>query len=250
MDDYVIGIRLALDNGVSAGLSSIRADLAALDKSVAASAEGLRQLSAPSFQAPTRLHPVPPIVQPPQDAPAEDWQTAQQPPAQAAASPVSAVPGIARVRIEPAAPSAPSSSQAPIFTPQPAPIPSQAAFSVSQSNPVSVSYDGPTIAPKAMSPALTSIARPSRAAEAAVAPVMLSPAQIDAPISQYHPGYAPQAQSADIRPASGDVFLDGERLGHWIANHLARPTNRPGFGNSNFDPSLSLSWPGAAQGGH
>ena len=44
MDDYLIGIRLALDNGVSEGLNTIRADLAVLDRAVANSAEGLRAL--------------------------------------------------------------------------------------------------------------------------------------------------------------------------------------------------------------
>ena len=50
MDDaYVIGIRLALDNGVSAGVSAIRGDLAALDRAVAASSaqlEALRRAAA------------------------------------------------------------------------------------------------------------------------------------------------------------------------------------------------------------
>ena len=52
MDDYLIGIRLALDNGVSAGLASIRADLAALDTAIAASAEGLRALAPISVPPP------------------------------------------------------------------------------------------------------------------------------------------------------------------------------------------------------
>jgi hypothetical protein len=46
MDDaYVIGIRLALDNGVSAGVAAIGQDLAALDVQIAATAANLRRLT-------------------------------------------------------------------------------------------------------------------------------------------------------------------------------------------------------------
>jgi hypothetical protein len=45
------------------------------------------------------------------------------------------------------------------------------------------------------------------------------------------------------------VFLDGEYVGHWLANHLAREANRPSAGGTNFDPSLGIAWPGAVQGG-
>ena len=41
IDAYKIGIRLALDNGVSAGLAVVRRDLAALDAAIAHSAAGL-----------------------------------------------------------------------------------------------------------------------------------------------------------------------------------------------------------------
>ncbi len=45
-DAYVIGIRLALDNGVSAGVASIRKDLSALDGAIASTAASLRDLAA------------------------------------------------------------------------------------------------------------------------------------------------------------------------------------------------------------
>lgn len=45
-DAYTIGIRLALDDGVSAGIAAISGDLAALDRAVAGSAMGLDRLRA------------------------------------------------------------------------------------------------------------------------------------------------------------------------------------------------------------
>ncbi len=46
IDAYEIGIRLALENGVSEGLAKVRQDLAMLDQAVAATARGLAQLHA------------------------------------------------------------------------------------------------------------------------------------------------------------------------------------------------------------
>ena len=45
-DSYLIGIRLALDNGVSAGVATIRADLATLDAAISATTTNLRQLQS------------------------------------------------------------------------------------------------------------------------------------------------------------------------------------------------------------
>ncbi len=65
IESYEIGIALALDNGVSAGIAAIRQDLATLDRAVASSAAGLltlRRLSEGlSGNAPG---PLPPFTQP------------------------------------------------------------------------------------------------------------------------------------------------------------------------------------------
>jgi hypothetical protein len=43
-DAYVIGIRLALENGVSAGIAAIAADLGRLDLAIATTTENLQRL--------------------------------------------------------------------------------------------------------------------------------------------------------------------------------------------------------------
>lgn len=62
----------------------------------------------------------------------------------------------------------------------------------------------------------------------------------------------PQArQDAPARqgsPIGGDVFLDGTRVGTWLADHLAREAGRPQSGATGFDPRLSPAWPGTLQG--
>jgi hypothetical protein len=60
---------------------------------------------------------------------------------------------------------------------------------------------------------------------------------------------APLTPQAPTGPTSGDVFLDGSRLGTWIANHLARQASRPPSGATGFDPRMGIAWPGTQQGG-
>lgn len=60
------------------------------------------------------------------------------------------------------------------------------------------------------------------------------------------PASAPAAASG---PTGGDVFLDGTRMGTWVADHLAREVNRPQAGGTGFDPRLTPAWPGTLQGG-
>ena len=49
-------------------------------------------------------------------------------------------------------------------------------------------------------------------------------------------------------PVGGDVFFDGERVGHWMARELGREAGRPSAGGTAFDPSMGPLWPGALQG--
>jgi hypothetical protein len=49
-------------------------------------------------------------------------------------------------------------------------------------------------------------------------------------------------------PLHGDVFLDGMRVGHWLAETLAREAGGPAAGSTSFDPRLGPRWPGALQG--
>lgn len=50
-------------------------------------------------------------------------------------------------------------------------------------------------------------------------------------------------------PAEGDVYLDGERMGRWMARQLSRALDRPRDGGTGFDPALSPRWPGTLGGG-
>jgi hypothetical protein len=62
------------------------------------------------------------------------------------------------------------------------------------------------------------------------------------------PSAAPPASSQARGPVSGDVYLDGAKLGRWIADRLAREIARPQSGMTGFDPRLGIAWPGAPLG--
>ncbi len=251
MDDYLIGIRLALDNGVSAGLASIRADLAALDTAIAASAEGLRALTELSASAPMPVQ----QAMPRPALPSITEQTSAAPPMVPASisakaqgtSPVSSP----IVRIDPP----PSAPLAPLQTPQP-PTSSSGAISRDQPCPVPQFAAAPVInltapASRTTSTHQSAAAAPSNWPSAPSAPVQTPDpmAGASSPSGPQPTSYAPPPTQSSNASSGGNVYLDGERLGHWVSNHLAREANRPSYGGTGFDPSLSIAWPGAAQGG-
>lgn len=85
------------------------------------------------------------------------------------------------------------------------------------------------------------------APEAATAAAPRARGTMDTPSS---PSYAPPtAQALQSGPTGGDVFLDGARVGTWLADHLAREAGRPQMGGTGFDPRLTPAWPGTLQGG-
>ena len=51
-----------------------------------------------------------------------------------------------------------------------------------------------------------------------------------------------------VPPIAGDVYLDGNRVGRWIGNQLARAVNRPAANGSHFDARQSPSWAGTSVG--
>lgn len=59
----------------------------------------------------------------------------------------------------------------------------------------------------------------------------------------------PEAGPATATPGGGDVFLDGMRVGRWMARELARQAGGPSNGATGFDPRVSAVWPGTLQGG-
>jgi hypothetical protein len=48
-------------------------------------------------------------------------------------------------------------------------------------------------------------------------------------------------------PTHGDVFLDGNRVGTWLSDRLARAASRPQAGATGVDPTLTPAWPGTLQ---
>ncbi len=64
-----------------------------------------------------------------------------------------------------------------------------------------------------------------------------------APTTAPLPSVAPQATQPSNGPTGGDVFLDGTRVGHWLADHLAREASRPPAGATPFDPKMTAAWP-------
>ncbi len=85
-------------------------------------------------------------------------------------------------------------------------------------------------------------------AQDAMAPA--APAATQTPRVPTPPSYAPPAaQATQSGPTGGDVFLDGARVGTWLADHLAREAGRPQMGGTGIDPRLTPAWPGTLQGG-
>lgn len=346
-DAYVIGIRLALDNGVSAGVAAIHDDLVKLNRAIAESTANLRQLQAvaatttaaalgqapsprpleqkpqvpietlapPSppqtirhtidapqpamlvsrmsetvpvhFQAPTPTeqtgsaprsippsHAIPPMpikIDPPSTetriaSPERVMVTAENPTQRSdhpAATPQLLTPPSSEVAAPQTTPlkvSAASNRQqdgAPTLHMPPtalsisvsAPPPHEAASGALQ-NPVQSFRETPSV-PIPTSPITRPQAPPhprlpSAPAKSIAAP-MSSPSQTAA--SAVLPPAAPQSSSSPPGPTGGDVFLDGTRLGHWIATNLSRSAGRPPSGTTGFDPRLGVTWPGTQHGG-
>jgi len=252
MDDYLIGIRLALDNGVSAGLASIRADLAALDTAIATSAEGLRALSEFSASAPMPVQqavPRPALPASAEQAPAAPPMLPTSISANAQGTPPISAP---IVRIDPPQ----SAPLAPLQMPLP-PTPNSGTIPRDQSSPALQPAAAPVInltatASRMTPPQMAAAPASSNWPTAPSAPVQTPDSAVGAssPPSTQPTSYAPPPTQSPNASSGGDVYLDGERLGHWVSNHLTREANRPSYGGTGFDPSLSIAWPGAAQGGN
>ena len=249
MEDYVIGIRLALDNGVSAGLASIRADLTALDQSVAASAEGLKALSQSVSAAPLpSRQPAPHQIAANAAADQPDGPNSAIPPTPAAAD--ISRPPVVRIH----SPSAPTMNLPKPKLPGPAPAKDEKADTPLPIAPVAINAQfppTPTLRSSSTTLSLFGATAPQGALATTAAPI----SQPDAaptpnrPASPTGTPYAPPPVQLSSGPIGGDVYLDGERLGHWLASHLAREAIRPSYGGVDFDPNLSIAWPGASQGG-
>ncbi|HEX3350112.1 MAG TPA: hypothetical protein VHS58_18640 [Acetobacteraceae bacterium] len=328
-DAYVIGIRLALENGVSAGIAAIAADLGRLDLAIATTTENLQRLRtmagvelprpAPQRAAvasaadaePDQVPDAPARVPaarvrddavsvarqvPARDAPVAPSQAT--PPREASVSkvpdtapgaPAAAAPPVVRILTEASA--APARAAAPVnldasrddlrtqraeAQPAPAPVVSIALppqppaapvvivervaavpsiFANRAADPVPVASVPPAtgaVAPNTAAPPATGAVAPNTAAPPAraVAPQIIAPVQAAAPAAAYPatPAAPPARETGSGGPTSGDVYLDGARMGRWISDQLARDAARPASGVTGFDPRLGPAWPGTLQG--
>jgi hypothetical protein len=277
---YTIGIRLALDDGVSAGIAAIAADLAALERAMAVSSLGsvgaraaeARRVERPAEpagelpQAPmhedARLResiaapgPVPPQRE--REEPGGEGGRVARP---VMAAPVVLAPAVAPVvseitggadAVPAAAPAVKASPVIRVMSPMVMPEvqTTQAALGVSLNAPV-VARE---IAAAPVMPAVTEVAEAPRA---------LAPAAPAAPAVREVGGRAvgmaapampsvapPSVSQGNAGPTQGDVYLDGVRMGRWMASTLAREASRPQGGTTHFDPRMGPSWPGTLQGG-
>ncbi len=121
-----------------------------------------------------------------------------------------------------------------------APVPSRAAGAASAAD--------PRAAEPPQSVGLWGASTPERTQPGSVSPAapMATPDGGGVAPRAFAPPAAPSAQGGG--PTGGDVFLDGTRVGSWIADHLAREAGRPQAGGTAFDPRLSPAWPGTLQG--
>lgn len=102
----------------------------------------------------------------------------------------------------------------------------------------------------AVVPTVAALPTPASATYALLPNPALAPAASAAPRAAPASAVAPAGPVAVAGAAAsgaicGDVFLDGERVGQWLGELLAREASRPLSGATGFDPRLSPSWPGA-----
>ncbi len=308
---YTIGIRLALDDGVSAGMAAMGAELAALDRAMAASGMGLGRLRARVVEGRTEPAPVPaepvaevrPAVMAPETAVMSPVVVSPEPvvaapsvvmspepvamaspamaPAVAAVAPVLpamaepvAPPVVMEKTVAPAMPVVPAPAakpapvvrvfspvvpppEAPVVAPAvraempaaPAPMaamPAGVVREVERQTHVLMREPAPVVPPAVAVPDVVVGATPA----ASVAPgVVAAPgaAAVAPPMASAAPSAATARERAG--PMQGDVFLDGARMGRWMADVLAREASRPQSGSTQFDPRMGVAWPGTLQGG-
>lgn len=81
---------------------------------------------------------------------------------------------------------------------------------------------------------------------AALPPVAAAPAQ--ATMTSTREGAEQVLQQGAAGPTHGDVYLDGQLMGRWMADRMTRDADRPPSGPTGFDTRRSPAWPGATVG--
>jgi hypothetical protein len=313
IDAYTIGIRIALDDGVSAAVTQIRQKLTELNvaadttelklahlidlgkevghgpqadlsrpqvkqafqrKPAVSVADPAAHLEPPQFPQPSpgtpavapqaKTEPEKPRDQPhasplqlplrpliqtydpnPPDPPAAPQLTIKST-IQTDAETVSAAPSTARAEVMPAqklpdAEGRPSSAAPRVSSFNPAPLRPPAGESGTHTN----AAIAPVVLPSGDQSTSEGQALRARVPEARTATAPQVPTQ--RPLARHEPEMSPRTDNSQRREAahqvSGEIVLDGARLGRWISTFFAAEIGRPPAGVTGFDPRSSASWP-------
>ncbi len=260
---YTVGVRLALEDGVSVGIAALGDDLAMLRRVVGDG--GLIDGGAMSLRAARELVPpvVPAVVEEPGVRAAgvvvRPVAAVQRPVADGAVVPEpSVVPVVVRPMV--AVPGAVPLRRA-LEPDERAEVAVAPAASGVMAPPVVTS--GETVVRENVARMLAPVVMPFERAAAPRVDAEVGggiererSVEVSAP-SVWAPALAPVLpQSAPAGPVAGEsggaggaVYLDGHLLGHWLAETMARETGGPMGGGVGFDGRMGPSWPGALQGG-
>ncbi len=275
MDEFgeavtTIGVRLALEDGVSAGMAALQAEIGAMARLLAGT-PGLgvaAALAAPPAAPPRGIPPV---------APGQAGG-AEIVPAVASVVPVPVAPpvvGATERVVERYVVERMSAAEAPA----PVRVPTRSAVAPAVA-PIGVGADievHPVLAAReakeTASSMPASVVLPLERSAAPVggqaglsAPAASAAATAEVPggepapspsaaldwaqaVAPQLPQVAPVAMAGGERAGGGPVYLDGRLLGHWLAEHLAQEAGRPMAGGVGFDGRMGPAWPGALQGG-
>ena len=239
------GLAWLLGGGVADAMAAIEGTLATVQNAATQAFAGLSRVQA----AGAAMAAVPPVAHAAAEPAEIATGTASERPAQRVTAPMVSVSSEA-ARVAAFAPSV-ASGGGPVAPTAPAEAPPLGKDVVS----VTFAAFAPAAPPVPTGQAMMATAEAPRAAAAlgqaameampAAAPMPGAGAAVAPPRA-----YAPAANSrTEGGPTGGDVFLDGARVGTWLADHLAREAGKPQTGATGFDPRMSPAWPGTLQGG-
>ncbi len=273
---YEVGIRLVLDDAVSPALAKIERQFAAFD-AMTAGRDGLAGFARlpppampvlpavmPAVDVPLPVGaPVPPVARPEGAAPA----ILAVPPLPVSAAPVVVAPAVlagAAPLVAAALPPVTPMLRPPVVQPQ-APVAAPvsldfALFAPRQAAPALVL---PALAPPPpmLQPEITAMTfapLPEAPMAGPVAPGARQEMQVSATTVARSAEAAAVASPASAVPQlaaggtlqlSGDVNLDGRRVGRWMSEEFTLMAEGPQAGTTFFDPRAGAAWPGTMQGG-
>ncbi len=253
MDEaYSVGIRLVLDDAVTPVLAAMERELAGFG--AALPARDVRPQPAPSVALPEAPLPVlarpetmaAPLPEAPRLVLPVPQAVAPEPMRAAPVAPERVVqmrklaPVLDFARFAPAS-VAPDLPELPRLVP---PVPE-----LREAGPVQAVHGGTQVH---LSMAPPPVLAPSAASVAPVSPVALPPGEAGTvrreEITRTERPQVEARAPDRTGPTGGDVFLDGMRVGRWLARELGQMADAPQAGSTFFDPRAGATWPGTLQG--